>query len=250
MSRKRKASIQVGISTAYKNRRKQQQITLDNLVELQPLTDNQEKLFDSYDKGKCIVAHGVPGSGKTLTVLYKALEEVLDPNTPYEKILLVRSMVPTREIGFLPGSLEDKQAEYERPYKYMIKKLFELNSDEEYELLYGNLKKQKTIYFLSTSFIRAETFDDCIIIVDEFQNLNFHESCSIITRVGNNSKIMFCGDANQSDLVKVSEKTGILDFMRILKHMESFDIIEFGIDDIVRSSLVKEFIVAKYELDL
>ena len=250
MARKRKSNPQVGISTAYKSRKKQHLITLDHMVELQPLTPNQEKLFHSYDQGKCIVAHGEAGTGKSLCVLYKALEEVLDPTTPYEKVIVVRSIVPTRDIGFLKGSIDEKQSEYEKPYKYMIKRLFNLNSDEEYELLYANLKNQKTFYFMSTSFIRGMTFDDCIIIVDEFQNLNFHESCSIVTRLGENSKIMFCGDATQSDLIKSAERNGLVDFMKILNRMQSFDIIEFELEDVVRSGLVKEFLVAKNELGL
>lgn len=251
MARKRKSPVSVGISTTLKTRsRKPQMITLNHLVELEPLTDNQEKLFNAYDEGKLIVAHGVAGAGKTMTLIYKALEEVLDPNTPYEKLIIVRSIVPTRDIGFLKGSIEEKQSEYEKPYKYMIKNLFNANSDEEYELLYGNLKNQKSFYFMSTSFIRGMTFDNCIIIVDEFQNANFHELCSIITRVGKNAKICFSGDINQSDLIKNTERTGVVDFIRILKIMTSFEIIEFGIDDIVRSDLVKEFIVAKQSLNL
>jgi phosphate starvation-inducible PhoH-like protein len=250
MSRKRKPSGQVGISTTFKNRKKPQLITLDHMVELQPLTPNQERLFDSYDEGKCIVAHGQAGSGKTLCALYKALEDVLDPTTPYAKVIVVRSIVPTRDIGFLKGSIDEKQSEYEKPYKYMIKRLFNLNSDEEYELLYANLKAQNTFYFMSTSFIRGMTFDDCIIVVDEFSNLNGHELDSIITRVGENSRICFCGDATQSDLVKTSERNGIIDFMNIIRKMPSFDIIEFGINDIVRSSLVKEYLLAKYELGI
>jgi len=250
MARKRKSSQQVGISTAYKSRKKPQQITLDQMVELQPLTDNQEKLFDSYDQGKCIVAHGAAGTGKSLITIYKALEEVLDPSTPYEKVIIVRSIVPTRDIGFLKGSIEDKQSEYEKPYKYMIKKLFNLNSDEEYELLYGNLKAQKSFYFMSTSFIRGMTFDDCIIIVDEFQNLSGHELDSIITRIGENCKIMFCGDATQSDLIKTNDKNGIIDFMKILREMPSVDIIEFQLEDVVRSGFVKEYLTVKYSLNL
>lgn len=250
MVRKKRSANQVGISSGYKNRKKQHQITLDQMVELQPLTSNQEKLFDAYDKGKCVVAHGYGGTGKSFITIYKALEEVLDPSTPYEKVIIVRSIVPTRDIGFLKGSIDEKQSEYEKPYKYMIKRLFELNSDEEYELLYGNLKDQKSLYFMSTSFVRGMTFDDCIIIFDEFQNGNFHELCSIITRIGKNAKIMFCGDVTQSDLVKTNEKNGIIDFMRILKNMQSFDIIEFELEDIVRSGLVKEFLTTKYSLGL
>jgi predicted ribonuclease YlaK len=250
MSRKRKSTANVGISTTFKNKRKPQLITLDNLVELQPLTANQEKLFDFYDKGKNIIAHGVPGSGKSLCAIYKALEDVLDTSTPYRKVVIVRSIVPTRDIGFLKGSIEDKYSQYEKPYKNMLKCLFEFNTEEEYELLYGNLKAQRSLDFISTSFERGDTYEDSIIIVDEFQNANFHELCTLITRLGKNSKIMFCGDIMQSDLTRQNERNGASDFIRILKIMKSFEFLEFQIEDIVRSELVKEFIIAKHELGL
>ena len=187
------------------------------------------------------------GTGKTFITLYNALCDVLDPTTPYDKIYLVRSLVSTREIGFLPGDHEDKSYLFQVPYKNMVKYMFQMPSDADFEMLYGNLKAQETIKFWSTSFIRGTTLDNAIVIVDEFQNLNFHELDSIITRVGANTKIMFCGDATQTDLVKTNERNGIVDFMRILRSMVSFDVIEFGIDDIVRSGLVKEYIVAKLE---
>ena len=123
-------------------------------------------------------------------------------------------------------------------------------SEAEFEMLYGNLKAQDTIGFWSTSFIRGTTLDRAIIIVDEFQNLNFHELDSIITRIGTDSKIMFCGDATQTDLIKTNEKNGIIDFMRTLRIMSSIDIIEFGVEDIVRSGLVKEYLLAKLETGL
>jgi predicted ribonuclease YlaK len=168
----------------------------------------------------------------------------------YERIYLVRSLVPTREIGFLPGTHEDKADIYQIPYKNMVKYMFQMPSDADFEMLYGNLKSQETIKFWSTSFIRGTTLDNAIIIVDEFANLNFHELDSIITRVGENSKIMFCGDATQSDLVKTNERNGIVDFMTVLRKMPSFDIIEFGIDDVIRSGLVKEYLIVKHELGL
>ena len=155
--------------------------------------------------------------------------------------------MPTREIGFLPGTHEDKADIYQIPYKNMVKYMFQMPSDADFEMLYGNLKSQETIKFWSTSFIRGTTLDNAIIIVDEFANLNFHELDSIITRVGENSKIIFCGDATQSDLVKTNERNGIVDFMTVLRKMPSFDIIEFGIDDVIRSGLVKEYIIAKLE---
>ena len=171
----------------------------------------------------------------------------MSENTPYERIYLVRSLVATREIGFLPGSHEDKADIYQIPYKNMVKYMFQMPSDADFEMLYGNLKSQETIKFWSTSFLRGTTLDNAIVIVDEFQNLNFHELDSIITRVGENTKICFCGDARQSDLTKTNEKNGIVDFMSVLRKMTSFDIIEFGVDDIVRSGLVKEYIIAKQE---
>ena len=130
----------------------------------------------------------------------------------------------------------------------MVKYMFQLPTDADFEMLYGNLKQQGTISFWSTSFIRGTTLDNAIIIVDEFQNLNYHELDSIITRVGENSKIMFCGDATQSDLIKTNERNGIVDFMKVLRIMPSIDIIEFGVDDIVRSGLVKEYILAKMQV--
>jgi predicted ribonuclease YlaK len=220
------------------------------LVDIDPLTDNQKRLFESYAAGKHIVAYGCAGTGKTFITLYNALQDVLDESTPYEKIYLVRSLVATREIGFLPGTHDDKADIYQIPYKNMVKYMFQMPSDADFEMLYGNLKSQETIKFWSTSFIRGTTLDNSIIIVDEFSNLNGHELDSIITRVGENSRICFCGDATQSDLVKTSERNGIIDFMNIIRKMPSFDIIEFGIDDVCRSGLVKEYLIAKNELGI
>ena len=253
MPRKAKAGIGTnpvpfGMSNRVMKRKKP--INLDYIKKIEPLTENQEKFFEEYREDKNLVAYGCAGTGKTFITLYNALLDVLDPKKPYEKIYLVRSLVATREIGFLPGDHEDKSSLYQIPYKNMVKYMFEMPDDAAFEMLYGNLKSQGTISFWSTSFIRGTTFDNAIIIVDEFQNLNFHELDSIITRIGLDSKIMFCGDATQSDLVKTSERTGIMDFMRILQNMPSFDTIEFGAEDICRSGLVKEYIVAKNQLGL
>ena len=251
MPRKRKAEQQpIGVGLTAKQMKRKKPINADMLRDIDPLTENQQKLFESYSEGKNLIAYGAAGTGKTFITLYNALCDVLDPSTPYEKIYIVRSLVATREIGFLPGDHEDKSTLYQIPYKNMVKYMFELPSAADFEMLYGNLKAQETISFWSTSFIRGTTFDRAIIIVDEFQNLNFHELDSIMTRVGENTKIMFCGDATQTDLIKQNERNGIVDFMRVLRLMSSIDIIEFGVEDIVRSGLVKEFILAKMELNL
>ena len=251
MPRKRKAEQQpIGVGLTAKQMKRKKPINGDMLRDIEPLTENQQKLFDSYANNKNIIAYGAAGTGKTFITLFNALNDVLDTSTPYEKIYIVRSLVSTREIGFLPGDHEDKSFLYQIPYKNMVKYMFELPSAADFEMLYGNLKAQETISFWSTSFIRGTTFDRAIILVDEFQNLNFHELDSIMTRVGENTKIMFCGDATQSDLIKQNERNGIVDFMRVLRLMASVDIIEFGVEDIVRSGLVKEFILAKMELNL
>ena len=249
MPRKKKSDgeqpIGVGLTTRQIKRKKP--INTNYLLNIEPITDNQKRFFDSYKEGKHIVAYGTAGTGKTFITLYNALSEILDDKTPYERIYLVRSLVSTREIGFLPGDHEDKADIYQIPYKNMVKYMFQMPSDADFEMLYGNLKAQESIKFWSTSFIRGTTLDNAIVIVDEFQNLNFHELDSIITRIGENSKIMFCGDASQTDLIKTNDRNGIVDFMNILRKMNSFDIIEFDINDIVRSGLVKEYIIAKLE---
>ena len=246
--RKRKTPVPSGMSAKQMKRRKP--IGIDHLKTIEPLTTNQEKVFKSYAKGKHLVLHGAAGTGKTFISLYLALQQVLDEGNPYEKVYMVRSLVPTREIGFLPGDHEDKSNLYQIPYKNMVKYMFEMPDDNSFEALYSNLRAQETISFWSTSFIRGTTFDNSIILVDEFSNLNFHELDSIITRVGTDCKIIFCGDYFQSDLVKSNEREGLLDFLRILKQMPSFTCVEFGIDDIVRSGLVKEYLVSKIQLGM
>jgi len=250
MARRKRSSANeqpIGVGLTTKQMKKKKPLNSAYLIDIEPLTDSQKSLFDSYKNDKHIVAYGCAGTGKTFVTLYNAMQDVLNEYTPYERIYLVRSLVATREIGFLPGSHEDKADIYQIPYKNMVKYMFQMPSDADFEMLYGNLKAQETIKFWSTSFLRGTTLDNAIVIVDEFQNLNFHELDSIITRVGENTRICFCGDARQSDLQKQNEKNGIVDFMNILRKMPSFDMIEFGIDDIVRSGLVKEYLTAKME---
>lgn len=219
-------------------------LRIDDLVTVTPLTHSQAKTFTSYKADKNLLLHGIAGTGKTFLSLCLALEEVMDPSSDYDRVIIVRSIVPTRDIGFLKGDDKEKVSPYEAPYITICSELF--NSPSAYD----QLVNQGVIEFLPTSFIRGQTFDNSIIVVDECQNLNFHELDSIITRIGNYSKVIFCGDHSQSDFTKDFEKKGILSFIRILKNMGSFDFIEFTIDDIVRSELVKEYIITKYKLNI
>ena len=219
-------------------------------LEINPITENQKLFFDQWGEDKNLFSYGAAGTGKTFIALYLALKDVLNEESPYEKVYIVRSLVSTREIGFLPGTHEDKSELYQIPYKNMVRHMFGMPDDASFDMLYDNLKHQETISFWSTSFLRGTTLDDAIVIVDECQNLNFHELDSIITRVGQDSKIVFCGDVNQSDLQKTNERNGILDFQRILEGMDEFSMVEFGINDIVRSGLVKSYLISKMTLGL
>ena len=248
-SRKKSGAI-VPPGMSLKQMKRKKPVNSELLTDIEPLTENQKRYFEEYAKGKNMFGYGCAGTGKTFIALYLALKDVLNENTPYEKIYIVRSLVATREIGFLPGDHEDKSSLYQIPYKNMVKYMFEMPSDDEFDKLYYNLKAQETISFWSTSFIRGTTLDNCIILIDEMQNLNFHELDSIITRVGQDSKIIFSGDVRQSDLIKTHERNGIIDFMRIIETMEEFSTVEFQIEDIVRSGLVRSYLISKTNLGL
>ena len=225
---------------------KKQDVKIDDLVTVKQITDNQKVAFEAFKKdNKELFLHGAAGTGKTFISLYLALEKVLDPSTPYQCVYLIRSAVPTREIGFLPGDEEDKTALYQIPYQNMVQFMFEQPSDTAFTMLYDRLKAQGSVMFLTTSYLRGITLDNAIIIVDECQNLNFHELDTIMTRVGQDSKIIFSGDFFQSDLVKNSDKDGMPKFMDIIAEMEEFTSVEFNIGDIVRSGLVRSYLISK-----
>ena len=215
-------------------------IRLDDLRTFKPLTQNQKLFFDYYAEGGYFMTlTGSAGTGKSFISLYKALEEVLDKSNTFNKVVIVRSGVQTRDVGFTPGSIEDKMSLYEAPYHQICEALFGRKD------AYTRLSEQSHIEFVSTSFLRGCTFDDAIVIVDECQSMTFHELSSIITRVGHRSKIIFCGDTKQNDLIKNKhDVSGITEFINVADNMKEFTRINFTSDDIVRSSLVKSWIIA------
>lgn len=219
-------------------------IRLDDLTTIQPKTAKQREFFDAYKAGDYFMClHGVAGTGKSYIALYKALEEVMDKNNPYTKVVVVRSAVQSREMGHLPGSADEKMETYIQPYRQITSDLF--NRKDAWD----RLVEQGYAEFISTSFIRGTTFTNSILLVDEFQNMNFEELDTIITRVGHTSKIIFCGDVRQLDLRKKDDKTGLPKFLSIVSRMKEFSRFEFSMDDIVRSSLVKNYIIAKTTFD-
>ena len=229
---------------------KKKEIGFSNLTKIKPITDHQKEVFESYQKGENQFLFGCSGTGKTFISLYLALQDVLKNDTPYDKVVVVRSLIPTREIGFLPGDEEDKAALYQVPYSNMMQFMFEQPNEQAFSMLYDRLKSQGSFYFLSTSFLRGLTFDNSIIIVDECQNLNFHELDTIITRVGQDSKIVFCGDFGQTDLTRTNEKNGLMNFLQILQEMDEFNCCEFDIGDIVRSGFVRNYLIQKTKLGI
>lgn len=215
----------------------------EHIAEFEPFTDNQSKALTSWKSGKNLILSGSPGTGKTFLAFHFGLSEVLDKYSEYDKLVVIRSIVPTRDIGFLPGDEDEKKEAYTSPYKAIVKEVTET------EPAWNMLVQNKKIQFESTSFIRGLTLDNCIIVVDEMQNLNFHELDSVVTRVGMNCRIIFCGDYHQSDFKNNLEKDGILKFMNIIDHMEAFDTVKFGWEDIVRSDFVRDYIMTKEMLE-
>jgi predicted ribonuclease YlaK len=243
MARKSQANNEVDIkSTKTSNHLK---LRLDDLKTFSPLTQNQKLFFEAYKRGDYFVAlHGVAGTGKTFCALYKAIEEVMDKSNPFDKIIVVRSAVQSRDMGHLPGDVNEKMEIYQQPYRQICENLFGRKD------AWDRLEEQHHIQFISTSFIRGMSFDNAIIIVDEMQNLTYEEIDTVMTRVGHMSKIIWCGDYRQTDLnKKKNDMSGILKFFDIAMHMSSFTRIEFTADDIVRSSLVKDYILAKMKYD-
>ena len=215
-----------------------------NLKNFEPLTQNQKLSFEAYQQGKNLMLHGIAGTGKSFISLYLGLKQILTENNQYKKVVIVRSVVPTRDMGFLPGNSKEKAKVYEAPYYAICSELFGRGDAYEY------LKQKGLVDFVSTSFIRGITLNDCIIIVDEIANMTLHELDSVITRVGKNCKIVFCGDFRQSDFTKEQDRNGLTDFMRIIQRMKSFVFVDFNENDIVRSSLVKDYIIQKDRLKI
>ena len=219
----------------------QKKIRLEDLPNLEARNQRQHDAINNWEVGKNLILKGSAGTGKTYLALSLALESVLDGNTPYHDLIIIRSIVPTRDIGFLPGDEEEKKEAYTAPYQAIFQEVFKVPT------AWDNLKAKHQLHFESTSFIRGITYNHAVLVVDECQNMNYHELCSVITRVGKHCRIIFSGDYKQSDLIKQGDKAGINKFLDIIKKMpkKHFTTVTFTSDDIVRSGLVKDFIIAK-----
>jgi phosphate starvation-inducible protein PhoH len=214
------------------------------LRKISPLTTNQQKTFTSYNNGMNLVLHGFAGTGKSFISMYLGLEEIISGSTLYDKVVIVRSVVPSRDVGFLPGNIKEKIKVYEEPYREICNELFERGD------AYDILKLRNVIEFTTTSYLRGLTFNNAIVIVDELQNMTFQELDTVMTRMGNQSRIIFCGDFRQTDLTHDRDKSGLMHFLNITKRMNKFDYIEFEKNDIVRSGLVKDYIIKRTELGI
>ncbi len=228
------------VDTEVKSTQHGLKMRLDDMLTIQPKTDKQKEFFDAYQQGHYFCAlSGVAGTGKTYIAFYKALEEVMEKSNPYTKLVIIRSSVQSREMGHLPGDAAEKMNQFTEPYKQITAELFKRKD------AWDRLVEQGYVEFLSTSFIRGTTFNNAIVMLDESQNCTMHELDTIITRIGHSSKFFLCGDYRQVDLKKRDDKSGLLEFLTILRAMKEFTEIEFSVDDIVRSSLVKNYIIAR-----
>lgn len=235
---------QNGISMT-ENRRKKSW-TMHDLKAIRPLNEPQRAMFESYFQGnKAIIANGSAGTGKTLAGLYLALTDILDKKAPQERMILVRSAVPTRDVGHLPGDLNEKLEPYEAPYRDILTFLMKNGNPNTYDYM----KEAGIIEFMPTSYIRGLNWDDAVVVIDEIQNLNFHEVNSVITRVGDNTKLLVIGDQIQTDLYKSNnDKSGMKRFLEIARNMRDFDEIVFRKEDIIRSDFVRSWISALEDL--
>jgi len=217
---------------------------LDDMITVQAKTEAQGQFMSQYRHKPAFLLHGCAGTGKTFIALYRALEEVLEKTSTYDKVIVVRSAVPSREVGHLPGDIDDKTEIYSLPYQAMCEEFFPKKQQP-----YKRLVEQKHLVFMSTSYVRGITWDHAIVIVDECQNMNDMEFNSIMTRVGVNTKIIFCGDFRQTDLARKYDTSGLKKFIYTAEEMKSFCTVEFGTEDIVRSELVREYIEARMRVE-
>jgi predicted ribonuclease YlaK len=215
-----------------------------SVKKIKPLTENQEKTFNEYEEGNHLVLSGSAGSGKSFLAMYLGLKDLLQENSHYNKLIIIRSAVPSRDLGFVPGTLEEKAKIYQEPYMNIVNELIGRGDAWHF------LMNKEIVQFQTTSFLRGLTFSDCIIVFDEFQSATFHEIDTVLTRVGDNCRFMLCGDFNQNDLNIKKEKSGFTDVIKILDKLDNIAHIKFGIQDVVRSGFVREYLKAKEELSL
>ena len=220
-------------------------INHNNLLEIEAIGPAQTKAFAAYKEDKNLFLTGSAGTGKTFILLYLAFQDVFNEESPYDKVIVIRSLLPSRDAGFHSGSLEEKAMYYQAPYRMLVKFLFEMQSKDEFAALWDLLIDQESVEFQTTSFLRGQTFDNAIIICDEAQNLNFAELDTVMCRVGQNTKIMFSGDEAQTAFINKDDKEGMYNFQGILGEMEECEVIKFGIGDILRSGLCRSYLIAK-----
>lgn len=220
-----------------------QKLRYNNLINLETVSDSQRKAVEAFDSNSELVLIGSAGTGKTFLAMHLALDLVMEPASRYDKVIILRSVVPVRDIGFLPGDRYEKEEVYTQPYQALSRELFPGIDDP-----WKKLVSQKTVEFVTTSYIRGITFRDCILIVDEMQNMCWSELNTVMTRIGENCRVIFCGDFFQSDFDREKDRNGLKNFMKIIDEIEDFAVVVFTWNDIVRSDIVKRYIMAKEKL--
>lgn len=244
-ARKKKFSTETESFEDQKQIGSKKSFSVKDLISFKPITERQKDFFNAfYSNIPVIIQDGPAGTGKSIVSIYCALSKVLSSDSGYERLIVIRSAVETRSQGFLPGTKEEKEEVFELPYIDIMSRI------TNYKNSYGMMKSLGYYEFMTTSHLRGTTFDNCIIVVDEAQNADIEELATIFTRIGKNSMIIVCGDTNQNDLFRKREKSGFEDFKKIINNMsiDTSATITYTFDDIVRSKLVKEFIISRANL--
>lgn len=244
---KRNSSTE-GISSAKFNRSTEERIddmepskkrwSKHDLCAFRPLTEKQKDSIYAFSSGKHLALLGSAGTGKTFLGIYLASSLMVDPDSQTDKIIVLRTAVQARDQGFVKGDPAEKMDPYSVPYKQAFTKIFG-RANSFYDLI-----KAKKLVFDSTSFLRSVTFDNAVVIFDEAQNAEFREINTVITRLGQNSRLILIGDSLQDDLSK-NEESGLPKFSKIVtQHLPTdFHITTFTSEDIVRSDLVKRWVI-------
>jgi len=242
--RRSKSVIEIADKAAREQGPDKKTWSLHDLRRVFPITESQKELYTSYINGYNVCAAGSAGTGKSYLALYLAFDDILNADTQCDHVIIVRSAVPTRNIGFKPGTTEEKLAEYETPYIDICTDLFRRKST------YGDMKKANLLTFVDTSCIRGQTWNDAVVIIEEVENMNFHEINSVMTRIGKNSKVIITGDIKQTDLLSSNKDTsGMVEALRVLERIPSFKTVQFTRNDIVRSGFVRDWIIAVEDND-
>jgi phosphate starvation-inducible PhoH-like protein len=204
------------------------------------LSENQKIYYDKLKKNQITICSGPAGVGKSYIAMKCAIDLLSDPETPYEKIIIVRPAVEAEEkLGSLPGNVEEKLDPYIFPSYYLLNKIIGKEAREK-------LKEIEAIEVFAMAFMRGMNIDNSILIFEEAQNSTPNQMKLLLTRIGFNSKFFISGDLEQTDRYKDIRQSGLYDAIQKFNNLHDIGVFEFQTADIVRNPLISH-ILKRYE---